>query len=115
MTTVIFLPFLLNQHQFLTLWLVNVPEYTSIFIFFYFMTNIVDSFGLFFITSINGIGKSSKSIYLTVLFPYFHSLVLSYSLPWTFPLIGHISLCLYLLFSSCAFAFIIHTKYAISI
>lgn len=78
MTTVIFLPFLLNQHQFLTLWLVNVPEYTSIFIFFYFMTNIVDSFGLFFITSINGIGKI-KQINLfnsfISLFPFFGSIL----------------------------------------
>ncbi len=56
-TSIIFLPFLLNREVLLKLWLVDVPAYTSTFIFLYFIVNLIDSIGMFFSTAINGVGN----------------------------------------------------------
>lgn len=64
MTSTIFLPVMLNIDYVLRLWLVNVPEYTAIFVLFYFSINFIDNFGIFFNTAINGVGKIKQmSIY----------------------------------------------------
>lgn len=78
-TTVIFLPAMLNVTPLLQLWLVNVPEYTSIFILLYFSVNIIDNVGIFFNTAINGVGKNKQISLLNSLvntLPFFGSMIL---------------------------------------
>lgn len=56
-TSFIFIPVILNVEPILNLWLVNIPQYTTIFVILYFTVNMLDTLCMFFSTAISGIGR----------------------------------------------------------
>lgn len=56
-TSVCFLPILTNLKSVLCFWLVEIPDYTYIFVSLYLIVNIIDTVSISLPTAINGVGK----------------------------------------------------------
>lgn len=57
LTSVCFLPVLLNLNSILAIWLKDIPAYTQIFIYLYFIVNLIDTISICLPVAIAGIGK----------------------------------------------------------
>lgn len=78
-TSVIFIPFLLNAEAILKTWLVNIPEYTVLFVILYFTVNLLNTLVMFFSTAISGVGRirqSSLTNSLIEFIPFVGSMIL---------------------------------------
>lgn len=56
-TSICFLPILTNLEPILKFWLIEVPDYTYIFVSLYLLINIIDTISISLPTAISGIGK----------------------------------------------------------
>lgn len=66
--SICFLPILANLEPILKLWLVNIPQYTLIFIQLYFTVNLIDTLSICQTTAINGVGKIRRySLTMTII------------------------------------------------
>lgn len=66
--SICFLPILANLEPILKLWLVNIPQYTLIFIQLYFTVNLIDTVSICQTTAINGVGNIKKySLFMTII------------------------------------------------
>ena len=77
--SICFLPILANLEPILKLWLVNIPQYTLIFIQLYFTVNLIDTLSICQTIAINGVGKIKRySLTMTIInmIPFCGSLVL---------------------------------------
>lgn len=77
--SICFLPILANLEPVLQLWLVNIPQYTLIFIQLYFIVNLIDTLSICQTTAINGVGRIKHySLTMTVIniLPFLGSLIL---------------------------------------
>lgn len=77
--SICFLPILANLEPILKLWLVNIPQYTLIFIQLYFIVNLIETLSICQTTAINGVGRIKHySLAMTVInvLPFLGSLIL---------------------------------------
>lgn len=77
--SICFLPILANLEPILKLWLVNIPQYTVIFIQLYFTVNLIDTLSICQTTAINGVGRIKRySLFMTIInvIPFFGSLIM---------------------------------------
>ena len=77
--SICFLPILANLEPILKLWLVNIPQYTLIFIQLYFTVNLIDTVSICQTTAINGVGNIKRySLFMTIIniIPFFGCLML---------------------------------------
>lgn len=77
--SICFLPILANLEPVLKLWLVNIPQYTLIFIQLYFIVNLIDTLSICQTTAISGVGKIKQySLIMTLInvIPFCGSLLL---------------------------------------
>lgn len=66
--SICFLPILANLEPILKLWLVNIPQYTLIFIQLYFTVNLIDTVSICQTTAINGVGNIKRySLFMTII------------------------------------------------